>query len=202
MRFVLQSEFIRQASWIAILGMLAGCASLVPPPPAAQATYDLGPAAFREGTGGRAAVEVVAPPRLDQTRMRFRLSYAEPYAVRTYTKSRWEAPPARLLDAYFAQAWPGPNLGECRLVVAVDEWIHEFAAPDRSRVRLAIDAQLQDRAGKPLSERRFVSDVAAMRHDAPGMAAASGAAAGELLSSLSAWLAADGTSAGTLCQPR
>lgn len=202
MSLVLQSRSIHQASCIAALALLAGCASVVAPPPAAQATYDLGPAAFRDGAAGRVAVEVVAAPRLDQTRMRFRLSYADPYEVRSYTQSRWDAPPARLLGAHFAQAWPGPDLGDCRLVVAVDEWIHDFAAPDRSRVLLALDARLQDRTGKPLAQRRFVSEVAAWRHDAQGMAAASGAAAGELLRGLSAWLAADGMPAGALCQSR
>lgn len=195
-------RIVRRACSITALGLVAGCASVVAPPPPAQATYDLGPAPLREGAAGLVTVDVVAPSRLDQTRMRYRLGYADPHEVRAYTRSRWEAPPARLLSERFAQAWSGPDLGGCRLVVSLDEWIHDFPAPDRSRVLLAVDARLEDRAGKALAQRRFHSEVAATRHDAPGMAAASGAAAGQLQRDLSAWLAADGMPVGAACQRR
>ena len=192
MSFVLPLRLFYRVAGFAALGVFAGCASVVAPPPSAQATYDLGPMVFDDSRSGRGAVVVVVPPRLDQPLMRYRLSYADPHEVRAYTRSRWEAPPGRLLGERFAQAWPGPDLGDCRLVVSVDEWIHDFAAPDRSRVLLALDARLEDRDGRQLAQRRFHSEVAATRHDAPGMAAASREAVANVLRGMSTWLTADG----------
>lgn len=192
----------RHAGCLLALLALAGCASVVAPPPPAPATYDLGPIGARAKAGERPTLAVVMPPWLDQPVMRYRLSYADPHEVRAYTRSRWEATPGRLLAERLEQAWPGPALGSCRVVVVVDEWIHDFAAPDRSLVVLAGDVRLVAPMGRRLAERAFRREVAPPRHDASGMAAASGEAAAALLQDFSAWLAASGFAGAPACQGR
>lgn len=191
-----------RAGGLAMLMTVAGCASVVAPPLPAPATYDLGPADLRGGGDGRVSIDVVAPTWLDQPAMRYRLSYADPHEVRAYTRSRWVAPPGRLLGQRLVQAWVGPSLGTCRLVVAVDEWIHDFAAPERSRVVIAVDVRLVDRTGRRLGQRAFRREVAASRHDAPGMAAASREAVAGLLPGLNEWLAAGSHAGAADCQTR
>lgn len=199
MRWSAAFRRLGRAGGIVVL-LLAGCASVVAPPPPAQATYDLGPGEYRDGE--RIVVDVVAPPWIDQVAMRYRLGYADPHEVRSYTRSRWEASPVRLLAARLGQGWSGPPFGGCRLAVDVDEWIHEFAAPDRSRVILAVDARVVDRAGRRIAQRNVRSEVPAARHDAPGMAAASREAAVALQRSLGAWLAGETGVVGPGCQAR
>lgn len=182
---------------------VAGCASVVAPPPPAPATYDLGPAPSRDGgSGGRVTVDVSASIRLDQPAMRYRLLYADPNEIHAYTRSRWEATPGRLLAEHLAQSWTGPALGACRLSLTVYEWIHEFATTDSSRVVLAIDARFVDHAGRSLGQRAFRADVPAARHDAAGMAAASRQAVANLQQGLAGWLLAEGLSADAACQRR
>lgn len=187
---------------LVLLSTVAGCVSLTPEPPPAPVTYDLGPAPESAPDAGALLVEVSAPAWLDQPAMRYRLAYADPRQVSTYTRSRWVAPPPRLLGQHLRQTWRGPALGDCRLALGVDEWVHQFDGADRSRVVIAIDARLLDRAGSLVARRALRRDATPARHDAPGMAAASRMAVDGLVEDLAGWLGDPAAGRATACSPR
>jgi hypothetical protein len=66
--------------------------------------YDLGGVAARSGSAVSrvplAMVDVEAASWLGVPDMHFRLAYAEPLQRRSYSESRWAAPPAELLEAF------------------------------------------------------------------------------------------------------
>lgn len=187
---------------LVLLSTIAGCAPLLPQSPPAPVTYDLGPAPESAPDAGALLVDVSAPAWLDQPAMRYRLAYVDPRQVSTYTRSRWVAPPARLLALHLRQTWRGPALGDCRLALGVDEWAHQFDGAERSRVVIALDARLLDRAGNLVARRALRRDAAPARHDAPGMAAASRAAVDGLVEDLAGWLGDPATGRLNACPPR
>lgn len=167
--------------------LLTGCMSLTPQVSPAPASYDLGPL---EPAAARMPLlaEVTAPSWLDQPAMRYRLAYADPREVRSYTRSRWVAAPSQLLAQRLRQRWPGPDLAGCRLAISVDEWIHEFAATGRSQVVLAVEVRVFAPGGRLLAQRAVRQTAVPSRHDAPGMAAASGVAVDDLVREVSVWV--------------
>lgn len=168
---------------------LAGCGGLGSAPPQPR-LYDLGlaphPAQASPVVG---AVQVTAPSWLRGSGMQYRLAEAAPGERRTYTESRWAAPPPELLGGVLSRSLAGT--GHCRLEVDLDEFVQNFPAAGPSeglleaRVRLRGVADGGVLAGRPLSLR-----VAAPSADAAGGVAALTTASRDLAGELAAWLGA------------
>lgn len=160
--------------------------------------YDFGGVPERSGGAGSrvalATVEVEASSWLAVPDMHFRLAYAEPLQRRSYSESRWAAPPAELLEAFlkrrvvFSPAEAGA--AGCRLQVALDELEQHFDDPQGSRMVLAVRAQLSTLRGTEiLSRTSFMIRKPAASPDARGGAAAARDAVQALAGDIDNWLA-------------
>lgn len=140
-----------------------------------------------------ASVEVQAASWLAGPDMHFRLAYAEPLQRRSYSESRWAAPPAELLEAFLkrrvASGQPEAGAVGCRLLLALDELEQRFDEPQRSRVALEVRAQLLAASGgETLSRKSFLVQKPAAA-DARGGAAAARDAVHALAVEIEGWLA-------------
>jgi cholesterol transport system auxiliary component len=140
-----------------------------------------------------AAVDVQAASWLSGPDMHFRLGYAEPLQRRSYTESRWAAPPAELLEAFlkrrivFGQSESGG--GGCRLQVALDELEQRFDDLRGSKLVLEVRAQLIPVHGaEALSRKSFLIRKDVLAPDARGGASAARDAVLALADDLGAWL--------------
>ena len=157
--------------------------------------YDFGNLA---GNGPRlpipiVAVNVQASSWLSGPDMHFRLVYAEPLQRRSYSESRWAAPPAELLEAFLKRrlVFGQPDFAGtgCRLQLVLDELEQRFDAPQSSQVVLEVHALLKPwRGAEVLSRRAFLIRRPAAVPAARGGAAAAGDAAQALADELGGWL--------------
>ncbi len=160
--------------------------------------YDFGGFTVAGGGAGvrlpLASVEVQAASWLAGPDMYFRLTYAEPLQRRSYSESRWAAPPAELLEAFLKRrilsGQPESGAVGCRLLLALDELEQRFDAPQGSRVALEVRVQLlAARGGETLSGRSFLVQKPAAAPDARGGAAAARDAVHTLTVDIEGWLA-------------
>lgn len=159
--------------------------------------YDFGGYA---GTGNAAgprlplvAVDVQAASWLSGPDMHFRLAYAEPLQRRSYTESRWAAPPAELLETYLKRriVFGQPESGGtgCRLQVALDELEQRFDDVGSSMAVLEVRAQLTAlRGAEVLARKAFLIQKQASAADARGGVAATRGAVQSLADDLGGWL--------------
>jgi len=141
-----------------------------------------------------AAVDVQASSWLSGPDMHFRLAYAEPLRRRSYTESRWAAPPAELLEAFLKRrmVFGQPDFGGsgCRLHLVLDELEQRFDDPQSSQMVLEVHALLKPwRGAEVLSRRAFLIRKPAAGPAAPGGAAAAGESVQVLADELGGWLA-------------
>jgi cholesterol transport system auxiliary component len=125
--------------------------------------------------------------------MHFRLAYAEPLRRRSYAESRWDAPPAELLDAFLKRriVYGQPDFSGtgCRLQVMLSELQQRFDEPQSSTLVLEVHALLTPlRSAEILSKRAFVVQVPVTIADARGGAAATRDAVEVLTGDLAGWL--------------
>jgi cholesterol transport system auxiliary component len=160
--------------------------------------YDLGGVAARSGSAVSrvplAMVDVEAASWLGVPDMHFRLAYAEPLQRRSYSESRWAAPPAELLEAFLKRRVvfsPAESGGAgCRLQVALDELEQRFDDPQGSRLVLEVRAQLSAaRGAEILSRKSFLIQKPAASPDARGGAGAARDAVHALADDIESWLA-------------
>lgn len=137
--------------------------------------------------------EIEAPTWLDTAAMQYRLDYVEPRQRRAFVESRWVAPPAALLEQMVRrnEVFSGrQGMEGCRLHLALEEFIQEFAAPDSSRAFIEVRASLlggKSRGMQLLAQRNFRQTQAA-GGDAQSGAAAFAFSARDLVAELERWL--------------
>jgi cholesterol transport system auxiliary component len=159
--------------------------------------YDFGGYAATGSVAGSrlpvAAVDVQAASWLSGPDMHFRLGYAEPLQRRSYTESRWAAPPAELLEAslkrriVFGQSESGGT--GCRLQLVLDELEQRFDDPQGSKLVLEVRAQLiAMRGAEALTRKSFLIQKPATAPDARGGAAAAREAVQALADDIETWL--------------
>jgi len=190
---------------------ISGCASQKGQPttqfdfgPAAPATAQasapaaLAPAGLASGPLGPVVVtDVTGSSALDNERMFYRLSYADPLQARTYANSRWTANPLQLLTQRFktrlAQAGArvlsetDASIGIPLLRIDVDEFIQDFGGTSRSTGVVAVRASIFQ--GHTLVDQRsFRQSVAAPSADAAGGARALAASTDAIAADVVAWL--------------
>lgn len=173
--------------------LMAACGGITQTLEPAQ--YDLGdPSGKWSGSSVPiAAVEIQAASWLAGSDMHFRLAYSEPLRRRSYTESRWAAPPAELLERFlqrrvvFGQA--GSGGAGCRLQLVLDELEQRFDHPQGSRIVLEVRARLTAfRGADILSRRAFLIDRPVAEARARGGVAAARNAAQDLVTELANWL--------------
>ena len=133
----------RILSALAVLALVAGCASKVDAP----TQYDLGllPSAAASAAPALSAISVAdvnTPAWLDNNMMFFRLAYANEQQPRPYATSRWTMPPAQLfqqrLKARMAQAggavlaMSDAALNVPLLRIDMDDFTQTFDTPSHS----------------------------------------------------------------------
>jgi cholesterol transport system auxiliary component len=176
-----------------LTALLAGCGGLqLKPPP--MAVYDLG-----LGPGPQAglafepvSIEIRTPPWLDTSMMQYRLQWSAPERRRSYAESRWVAQPADMLGLALGRGLKsGATVALCRLQIELDEFIHVFDTPERSRVEVVVRAALvPPRTEAPIAAREFRVVRSASGDDAVGGVMAYRQAADELIRALADWMSA------------
>lgn len=173
----------------AVLAACGGSVATVEP-----VRYDFG-SSSASGSGSPvpiAAVDVQAASSLTGPAMHFRLAYAEPQRRRTYTESRWAAPPAELLEAFLERRFfsRADSSGHgCRMQVVVDEFEQRFDDPQQSHAVVEGRAVLTPLpGGEVFSRKAFLVRKPAHTADARGGAASARDAVQALADDLATWL--------------
>ena len=179
--------------------LLSACASQKGQP---TTQFDFGPAApaqaAAQGTLGSVVVtDVTGSSALDNERMFYRLSYADPLQARTYANSRWTANPLQLLTQRFKTrlAQAGARVlsetdaatGIPLLRIDVDEFIQDFGGVSQSTGVVAVRASVFQ--GHTLVDQKsFRQAAAAPSADAAGGARALAASTDAVAADIVAWL--------------
>ena len=180
--------------------IVSGCASQKGQP---TTQFDFGPAAptaatQAQGTLGSVVVtDVTGSSALDNERMFYRLTYADPLQARTYANSRWTANPLQLLTQRFktrlAQAGArvlsetDASIGIPLLRIDVDEFVQDFGGVSRSTGIVAVRASVFQ--GHTLVDQRsFRQAVPATSADAAGGARALAASTDAIAADIVTWL--------------
>ncbi len=166
--------------------MLNGCSIL----PQAQpvAVHDFGyPALSPESYPlTQSKVTVEAPMWLSDTRIRYRLLYAEPTQVRFYSLDQWLAPPHELLQPLFethGKQWPAP------ITIQLQAFEQQFEAPGRAKATIRFHA-ISDRNGNKNNPRTkdFLLQKPCPSADAKGAVAAFSLLTKEAADEVQTWL--------------
>jgi cholesterol transport system auxiliary component len=179
--------------------LLSACASQKGQP---TTQFDFGPAApaqaAAQGSLGSVVVtDVTGSSALDNERMFYRLSYADPLQARTYANSRWTANPLQLLTQRFKTrlAQAGARVlsetdaasGVPLLRIDVDEFVQDFGGVSQSTGVVAVRASVFQ--GHTLVDQRsFRQASAATSADAAGGARALAASTDAVAADIVAWL--------------
>jgi cholesterol transport system auxiliary component len=183
--------------------LLAGCASQKGEP---TTTFDFGPAmpaqtaAASSSTGALGAIvitDVTGSSALENERMFYRLSYADPLQARSYANSRWTANPLQMttqrLKTRIAQAGAkvlsetDASNGVPILRVDVDEFVHNFRSAGQSEGQVALRASVF-RGHVLIDQRSFARTTPAGSADAAGGARALAASTDAVAADIVAWL--------------
>lgn len=181
--------------WL-ICAALAGCSAL-PTPPQSPARYDLGsPPALTGSTQPLSPVaitDIQAPLQADgATHLHYRLAYNNTHELHAYAHARWSLPPSQMVQqrlrehlsqggrvvlsaeqGALAASIQGRQVPALRL--ALEEFSHNFSAPDQSTGWVRIRATLVNPA--PQGDLLLAQQVFEARVPAEESNAASGAKA-------------------------
>lgn len=191
---------------------LAGCSSIAPDKPVRSTLFDFGPGpaaaaalSARQPTIVLADLEV--PSALDTSGLLYRLAYDDPHQLHPYSRSRWSAPPGRLVEQRVRE-----YLGRDRVVLDLTqsaalarsggvmprvlrlelaEFSHVFDSPTQSMGVLRLRATLAENtpAGeRVVGQRVFVQRQPANSADASGGVRALTAATDAAAVDIAAWL--------------
>jgi cholesterol transport system auxiliary component len=180
---------------------LSACASQKGPP---TTQFDFGPAAPASAQapapgmpGSLVVTDVTGSSALDNERMFYRLSYADPLQARTYANSRWTANPLQLLTQRFktrlAQSGArvlsetDASIGIPLLRIDVDEFVQDFTGVSQSTGVVAVRASVFQ-GHTLIDQRSFRQAVAATSADAAGGARALAASTDAIAADIVAWL--------------
>lgn len=178
-------------SMTAVALALFGCGSLhVQPPPMAIYDLGLGERSALPPTLAPAQIVVLVPPWLESSTMQYRLGWDAPERRRAFAESRWASVPGAMLALVLERTLAQDSAsGRCRLRIELDEFVHEFASPERSSTRIVLRAGLlPPRPGIALASREFTVEEPAPTPDARGGARAFRAGAQRLAVELSDWI--------------
>ncbi|WP_229503649.1 ABC-type transport auxiliary lipoprotein family protein [Massilia putida] len=181
--------------------ILSGCASQKGQP---TTQFDFGPAApasaqtqAPRALGPVVVTDVTGSSALDNERMFYRLTYADPLQARTYANSRWTANPLQLLTQRFktrlAQAGArvlsetDASIGIPLLRIDVDEFVQDFGGVSQSTGTVAVRASVF-RGHTLVDQRSFRQAVRATSADAAGGARALAASTDAIAADIVTWL--------------
>jgi cholesterol transport system auxiliary component len=119
------------SAWLSLLIMAVPACSVLPERSPQATVHDFGPWQGDETRAHWSTVEITAPDWLQEDRIRYRLLYANPTAVRFYTQDRWVAPAPALL-AQRLRAAAGRD--GYRLLVELQSFEQVFDRPGHSSV--------------------------------------------------------------------
>lgn len=189
---------------IAILSVLTGCAATRGGRGPGNLQYDFGPL---PATAPAAAAQlpplvipnVTGPASLDNQRMLYRLSYANPLQARFYSQNHWSSTPLDLvtqrIKARIAQggtkvlsATDAAN-GAYLLRIEIDDFAHTFASTTESAGALRLRASLFE-GSRFIDQKTFVQSTPAVSADAAGGALALAGATDAVSDGIIAWIAA------------
>ena len=176
----------RSAYWI-VIGVAVGGCQLLPDRSPTQAVHDLGPVRepIRIAAAPWSQVTVEGPDWLQERLIHYRLLYAQPTQLRSYSQSRWIAPPPELLAHRLGAACSDSGLG---LTIAMQSFEQVFDRPGQSTVLLQARVQLIDAgSARVIGTRRFRWSQVAMSGDAAGAVAAFSGLVDLARSELSSW---------------
>jgi cholesterol transport system auxiliary component len=183
---------------------VAGCASTKGEP---TSQFDFGPAAPASGTasaatasaplGALVVTDVTGSSALDNERIYYRLSYADPLQAHTYANSRWSATPLQLLTQRLkiriGQAGAkvlsetDASSGVPILRVDVDEFVHDFSGANQSAGVVALRASVF-KGHALVDQKTFMRATAATTADAAGGARALAGSTDAIAADIAAWL--------------
>jgi cholesterol transport system auxiliary component len=178
---------------------IAGCASNKGEP---ATQFDFGPAAPAASTAGATlgalvVTDVTGSSALDNERIYYRLSYADPLQARTYANSRWSATPLQLLTqrlkTRIGQAGAkvlsetDASSGIPILRVDVDDFVHDFTGASQSAGVVALRASVF-KGHALVDQRTFVRRTDALSADAAGGARALASSTDAVAADIAAWL--------------
>lgn len=148
-----------------LLHVLAAC-SVLPERPAPPALHDFGPGPPAPRDWPWAVAEVTAPEWLQDPGIHYRLLYAQPTELRSYSRDRWVAPPAVLLAQRFNG---GRRTGQARLRIELQTFEQVFDQPAQARVTLGFRAVAEGagQGGQP-AEQAFAFTLPTPTADAAG----------------------------------
>jgi cholesterol transport system auxiliary component len=192
---------MRWTALIALVTTLAACSAGVRAP---VAEYDFGPVTTTREEPPRlrhevTVAEATTPAWLDSTAIVYRLAYRDIAQPRTYTESRWVAPPAALFTAQLRQRLiattrsgviaPGDGVrAAATLRIELEEFSQVFDAPDRSRALVRVRASLVS-GGRLLGQTSFTQERPAPSADSAGGARALALTADAAIDRLIGWTA-------------
>ncbi|QJE00245.1 ABC transporter [Massilia forsythiae] len=186
--------------------LLAGCASNKAPP---ATQFDFGPAAPLAAQGAAPAAagaldavvvtDVTGSSALDNERMFYRLSYADPLQARTYANSRWTTNPLQMMTQRIKTrigqsgakvlSETDASAGIPILRIDVDDFVHDFSGVSQSAGVVAVRASLF-KGHTLVDQKRFVRSTPAPSADAAGGARALAASTDAVAADMVGWLGA------------
>lgn len=132
------------------------------------AIHDFGFTFYKPGNSDLAPtqVSVEAPEWLADTRIRYRLLYAEPTQVRYYSLDQWIAPPNELFEQLLSTHTSGlPKL----LAIQIQGFEQQFDAPGRAKALMRFSAVASsENSGDKLLKKDFVLQQPCPTADAKG----------------------------------
>ena len=200
-----------RVSVLAMVFTLCGAGCSLGPAPVPIAVYDFGIepstlAAARLRTS-LALDEVSAPSALQSTAILYRLAYRDGAQVQPYSRARWAAAPAalvqqRLRQAFGASAERGVSAlsdgvrSAFILRVELDSFVQVIESPEAARGIVRLRASLIDAAERSLrAQRTFEAERPAPSVDAPGAVRSLGVATDAVIAQLIEWTARETESA-------
>jgi len=185
---------------LALASNLSGCASNKAQP---TTQFDFGPAtpavqaAAPAALGAVVVTDVTGSSALDNERMFYRLSYADPLQARTYANSRWTANPLQMMTQRLKTriGQSGAKVlsetdaaaGIPILRIDVDDFVHDFSSASQSQGLVAVRASLFQ--GHTLVDQKsFVRATPAASADAAGGARALAASTDAIAADITGWL--------------
>ncbi|HWP00417.1 MAG TPA: hypothetical protein VNL74_07315 [Methylococcus sp.] len=174
------------SAWLSLWVMVVPACTVLPERPPQATVHDFGPWQGDETRAHWSTVEITAPDWLQEERIRYRLLYANPTAVRFYTQDRWVAP-APVLLAQRLRAAAGRD--GYRLLIELQSFEQAFDRPGHSSVIVDFRAKAWEggKSGIP-HEGVFRLSVPTPTADAAGAVAAFAEAVQDGMRELDSWL--------------
>lgn len=147
--------------------------------------------------GAVVVTDVTGSSALDNERMFYRLSYADPLQARTYANSRWTTNPLQMMTQRIkirigqsgakVLSETDASAGIPMLRIDVDDFVHDFSGVSQSAGVVAVRASLF-KGHVLVDQKRFARSTPAPSADAAGGARALAASTDAVAADMVAWL--------------